>query len=134
MLNLLAFHLPFMDQSIVILVVALLLFGKRLPEVGKSLGAGIVEFKRGLKGITDEVEEASSMPAAQYKTQQQAAAALPVATAPVVPSDHKFDPYTGQPIQPPVAPANRFDPYTGKPVGPIEGEIVTEKSHAPAIA
>ena len=41
---------------IVILIVALLIFGKRLPEVARSLGKGIVEFKKGVKGIEDEVE------------------------------------------------------------------------------
>lgn len=40
----------------VILVIALLLFGRRLPEVARSLGKGIVEFKRGMKGIEDEIE------------------------------------------------------------------------------
>ncbi len=38
----------------------LLLFGKRLPEVGRSLGRSIVEFKKGLKGVEDDVEDASS--------------------------------------------------------------------------
>lgn len=47
-------------EMIAILVVALLLFGRRLPEVGRSLGKGIVEFKRGLKGIDDEIESQSS--------------------------------------------------------------------------
>ncbi|MCC6425966.1 MAG: twin-arginine translocase TatA/TatE family subunit [Phycisphaerales bacterium] len=49
-----------MWELLVILVVALLLFGRRLPEVGKSLGKGIVEFKKGLKGIEEEVEANSS--------------------------------------------------------------------------
>ena len=40
----------------------LLLFGKRLPEVGRSLGKGIVEFKKGLKGIGDEIEQESNKP------------------------------------------------------------------------
>ena len=40
-------------------VIAVLLFGKRLPEVGRSLGKGIVEFKKGISGIEDEVESAS---------------------------------------------------------------------------
>jgi sec-independent protein translocase protein TatA len=40
----------------------LLLFGKRLPEVGRSLGKGIIEFKKGLKGIEEEVEAESSKP------------------------------------------------------------------------
>ncbi len=35
-------------------VIALLLFGKRLPEVARSLGKGIVEFKRGIRGVEDE--------------------------------------------------------------------------------
>jgi TatA/E family protein of Tat protein translocase len=35
-------------DSIVILIVALLIFGKRLPEVMRSLGASVNEFKRGL--------------------------------------------------------------------------------------
>src|SRR5438128_3165307 len=36
--------------------IGVLLFGKRLPEVGRSLGKGIVEFKKGLKGLEDEVD------------------------------------------------------------------------------
>jgi sec-independent protein translocase protein TatA len=37
----------------------LLIFGKRLPEVGKSLGKSIVEFKKGLKGIGDDIDQAA---------------------------------------------------------------------------
>jgi sec-independent protein translocase protein TatA len=40
---------------LVVLVIGILLFGKRLPEVGRSLGKGIVEFKKGLNGLEDEV-------------------------------------------------------------------------------
>jgi sec-independent protein translocase protein TatA len=46
-------------EILIILVIALLIFGKRLPEVGKSMGKGIVEFKKGLQGIEDEVEDAT---------------------------------------------------------------------------
>lgn len=49
-----------MWELLIILLVALLLFGKRLPDVGKSLGKGIVEFKKGLKGIEEDVETQSS--------------------------------------------------------------------------
>ena len=38
--------------------VAILLFGRRLPEVGRSLGRGIVELKKGLRGITEDIESA----------------------------------------------------------------------------
>ena len=44
-------------QWVIIGVVGLLIFGKRLPEVGKSLGKGIVEFKKGLQGIGDEINK-----------------------------------------------------------------------------
>lgn len=54
------FGLPGGSEWIVIGFFALLLFGKRLPEVGRSLGQSIVQFKKGIKGIEDEVEAASS--------------------------------------------------------------------------
>lgn len=49
-------------ELMVILVIGVLLFGKRLPEVGRSLGKGIVEFKKGLRGIEEEVDDASRRP------------------------------------------------------------------------
>ncbi len=49
-----------MPEMVVIGVVLLLLFGRRLPEVGRSLGQGIVEFKRGLKDVTDDINSESS--------------------------------------------------------------------------
>ncbi len=51
------FGMPGGIEWIVILIVALLIFGKRLPEVMKSMGRGIVEFKKGVKGVEDDVEE-----------------------------------------------------------------------------
>ncbi len=52
------FGMPGGIEWIVILIVALLIFGKRLPEVLKSMGRGIVEFKKGVKGVEDDVEDA----------------------------------------------------------------------------
>jgi sec-independent protein translocase protein TatA len=40
-------------ELIIVGVVVLLLFGSRLPKVMRSLGEGIVEFKRGVQGIED---------------------------------------------------------------------------------
>lgn len=54
------FGMPGGMEWIVILVVALLIFGRRLPEVMKSMGKGILEFKKGIKGIEDEVENESN--------------------------------------------------------------------------
>ena len=53
------------QEMIILAVLGVLIFGKRLPEVGKSIGKGIVEFKKGLSGIEDEVDptpEARSQP------------------------------------------------------------------------
>jgi len=53
----------------IIALVALLLFGRRLPEVGKNLGRGIVEFKKGLRDAQDEItkepDPAAAKPAGQ---------------------------------------------------------------------
>lgn len=52
---------PFDPWHMVVLgVVALLLFGKRLPEVGRSLGKGIAEFKKGLHDVQDELSRDDS--------------------------------------------------------------------------
>jgi sec-independent protein translocase protein TatA len=93
MLHTLAFQMPGLTEWLVIGAIGLLLFGKRLPEVGRSLGKGIVEFKKGLKGIEDDVEHQVNAP------------------PPAAPANAKFDPYTGKPITP------MYDPYTGKPMG-----------------
>jgi sec-independent protein translocase protein TatA len=56
----LAFWTPSGWELIVILVIGLLLFGRRLPEVGRSLGRSIVEFKKGVQGVEDEVKASTS--------------------------------------------------------------------------
>jgi TatA/E family protein of Tat protein translocase len=58
-----------MPELILIFVVALLVFGpKKLPELGKSLGRGLAEFKRASedlkKTIEDEIEQGKQEAAA----------------------------------------------------------------------
>ena len=55
-------------EIVIILIVALLLFGKKLPEVARALGKALVEFKRGLREIEDEIKEED--PAKQTKHPQ----------------------------------------------------------------
>jgi sec-independent protein translocase protein TatA len=51
----LAFLGPIGWQELLVLAIfGVLIFGKRLPEVGRSIGRGIVEFKKGLAGVEDE--------------------------------------------------------------------------------
>ena len=45
-------------EMLIIGVIVLLLFGNRLPSVMRSLGKGVVEFKKGIQGIEEEVENA----------------------------------------------------------------------------
>ncbi|HBP19055.1 MAG TPA: twin-arginine translocase TatA/TatE family subunit [Planctomycetes bacterium] len=52
----LAFGLPSGPEWIVVLVVALLIFGSRLPKVMRSLGQSVNEFKRGMNDIVDADE------------------------------------------------------------------------------
>jgi sec-independent protein translocase protein TatA len=41
-------------------IIAVLLFGKRLPDVGRSLGKALAEFKKGLSEIHDQVDWSST--------------------------------------------------------------------------
>lgn len=72
--------MPGLTEWLIIGAIGLLLFGKRLPEVGRSLGKGIVEFKKGLKGIEDDVEAAGNDKPNQI-------------------AKPRFDPYTGKPLE-----------------------------------
>ncbi len=58
----LALGMPGPAELLIILAIGLLIFGRRLPEVGRSLGKSIVEFKRGVRDIQNEIEEESSKP------------------------------------------------------------------------
>ncbi len=49
-------------EMLILGVVAVLLFGERLPEVGRSLGRSLVEFKKGVRGIQDEIMSAATAP------------------------------------------------------------------------
>ena len=51
----------FLDSPVTMLVLgalAVLLFGERLPEVARSIGKGLMEVKKGMHGIQQEIENA----------------------------------------------------------------------------
>ena len=41
-------------------VIAVLLFGSRLPEVARGLGKSMNEFRKGMSGLQDELHSATS--------------------------------------------------------------------------
>ncbi len=60
-------------ELMVVGIVAVLLFGRRLPEVGRSLGKGIVEFKKGLRGMEDDFLSEGGSSASTYSRGGQSA-------------------------------------------------------------
>jgi sec-independent protein translocase protein TatA len=50
--------------------IVLLLFGNRLPGAMRSLGRSVVEFKKGISGIEDELEDAVSSPKGKDTAQE----------------------------------------------------------------
>ncbi|MEZ6058492.1 MAG: twin-arginine translocase TatA/TatE family subunit [Planctomycetaceae bacterium] len=91
-------------QMLMFATVALLVFGKRLPEVARGLGKSIVEFKKGIGGITDEVN-ASVNSTPRPKSQAQSAKRPQ-------PRDDDEEQWT----------APRFEPPTSEPVKASETE------------
>jgi sec-independent protein translocase protein TatA len=68
MASLFAFFSLGPQELIIILIIGVLLFGRKLPEVGRYLGKGIVEFKKGMAGLEDDVEASSTAAAPPAKT------------------------------------------------------------------
>ncbi len=44
-------------ELLIVAMVSLLVFGNRLPSVMRSLGKSVTEFKKGLAGIEDDIEQ-----------------------------------------------------------------------------
>ncbi len=44
------------QEIMLLLVLGVLLFGRNLPSLGRSLGKTVTEFKRGVKGLEDDME------------------------------------------------------------------------------
>lgn len=75
-----------MPELIVIFVIALIIFGPRkLPELGKSLGKSIAEFKRASNELRNTLEEEIRVDEQRQKTPAPApaATAIPAAATPV---------------------------------------------------
>jgi sec-independent protein translocase protein TatA len=99
-----------------LVVILLLVFGaKRLPEIGRSLGSGMREFKDSISG--------EAKPPALSTAAQQPAPAPPVVAQPVV-----------QPVQPVAQPVQPVQPVAQQPVGQPAQPIPTQVSPATPVA
>ena len=77
-----------MPEMLVILVIALIIFGPRkLPELGKSLGKSLAEFKRASNDLRSTLEEEIRVEERQTKT-AESTAIPPAPVAPPVSEDH----------------------------------------------
>ncbi|MFZ4858616.1 MAG: TatA/E family twin arginine-targeting protein translocase [Desulfuromonadaceae bacterium] len=83
-----------MPEMIVILVIALIVIGPhKLPELAKSLGKGLAEFKKATEDFQKNVQEESRksdekvVPAPQVATTEQAHVTTPIQPAHVVPAE-----------------------------------------------
>ncbi len=55
-------------EIVLIVVIALLVFGaKKLPELGRSVGKGIKEFKKGINDIENDIDYADEQKNDPYK-------------------------------------------------------------------
>jgi len=105
------------QEMLIILVVVLIIFGpKRLPDLAKSLGKGIAEFKKASeevrKGIDDAIQESEETvppPAAAEKDASAPGATPPVTGEPPAAAEKEASapgatpPVTSEPPEPPAA-------------------------------
>jgi sec-independent protein translocase protein TatA len=101
-----------MPELIIIFVIALIIFGPRkLPELGRSLGRSLAEFKRASNELKSTLEEEIRLE--EQKSVQDAAkvATAPPAIAPAPPTEAVAAGSTVHPAEPTVssAPAQKLD-------------------------
>lgn len=130
------------QEMLIILVVVLIFFGpKRLPDLAKSLGKGIAEFKKASeevrKGIEDAVKEESAAetpkPPEDLSSYGKAPGSAP---APSVPAKPEFTPPTEVPAHaggdPPDNPPMEPAPSTGATVAASVAAPGTATGETPA--
>ncbi|MBI1831715.1 MAG: twin-arginine translocase TatA/TatE family subunit [Planctomycetes bacterium] len=92
-------------EIIIIGIIAVLLFGRKLPDMAKYLGKSVVEFKKGMHGLEAGFDETANPNAQQQPNAPAAAPAEPVRPPQrVAPAAPKFD--DGPAPKPAPAPVN----------------------------
>jgi sec-independent protein translocase protein TatA len=77
---------------LLVALVVLLLFGNRLPSVMRSLGKGVTEFKKGIEGVEDDVDNAVKKSESPKKVDEQTVKSWPAGewAGSLVPADLSF--------------------------------------------
>ena len=85
-------------ELIIIFVVALLVFGPRkLPELGRSLGKGLSEFKRASNDLRQTLDDEIRDEERRTALTTPPPASIPTATPPVVAASEADDPQVTEP-------------------------------------
>src|SRR5215469_9213007 len=93
-------------EVLVIGIVAVLLFGNKLPSVARSLGKSVTDFKKGMAGIEEEFRNAGDSSSSSRKSSSRyMEEEREEATAP------KFEPPAAEPRE--VAEAKSSETHTG---------------------
>ena len=85
------------QDLLLLILLGILLFGRKLPETARSLGKTATEFRKGLRGLDDEVREPVSQRAAIDPEPVRA----PQRVAPPAVQKPAFDDAPAQPTLPP---------------------------------
>jgi sec-independent protein translocase protein TatA len=58
--NMLGISMPGTTEWIIILIIAVIIFGKRLPEVARNLGRSVSDFKKGMKDASETKDDVAN--------------------------------------------------------------------------
>lgn len=87
-----------MPELIIIFVIALIIFGPRkLPELGRSLGKSLAEFKRASNELKSTLEEEIRIEEQQQRA-AETATVKPAIPTPAAPVAHDVTPSTPEPV------------------------------------
>ena len=88
-------------EFLLLMGIALLLFGRQLPEVAKNVGKGLREFQNGLKGLQSDVQKSTSSSSSSYASGSTTSASRPIPEEEQDEDDFdvpKFEPPTSAPV------------------------------------
>ncbi len=69
-------------ELIVLLLLGVLLFGRKLPDIGRSLGKTVTEFKKGFTGVEEEITTTSSARSVEPEAVKPPQRVTPTTSAP----------------------------------------------------